>query len=269
MNADYYATPTLIGEHVRLEALRADHAAGLLKASDDDGVFRWLAVDRPTTLADAEALVAEYLARTDLIMWVQVDLDTGDVAGVTTYYDIVPALRTVAIGHTWIGSRFWRTALNTEAKLLLLRRAFDDLDCVRVVWHTDIRNTRQFAIVSQEELDRTAADMGLDRLDPALLGSTMVIAGIPDFSHLPPSSRLQGEGGATLVVDMNNRPCTLPARPIENRHQGFGAKFKPAAMNRRGITAWVEREGTFHLGEKIRLHVPDQRSWDFLAEARG
>lgn len=135
--------------------------------------------------------------------------------------------------------------------------------------NTDIRNTRQFAIVSQEELDRTAADMGLDRLDPALLGSTMVIAGIPDFSHLPPSSRLQGEGGATLVVDMNNRPCTLPARPIENRHQGFGAKFKPAAMNRRGITAWVEREGTFHLGEKIRLHVPDQRSWDFLAEARG
>ena len=135
--------------------------------------------------------------------------------------------------------------------------------------NTDIRNTRQFAIVSQEELDRTAADMGLDRLDPALLGSTMVIAGIPDFSHLPPSSRLQGEGGATLVVDMNNRPCTLPARPIENRHQGFGAKFKPAAVNRRGITAWVEREGTFHLGEKIRLHVPDQRSWDFLAEARG
>lgn len=135
--------------------------------------------------------------------------------------------------------------------------------------NTDIRNTRQFAIVSQEELDRTAADMGLDRLDPALLGSTMVIAGIPDFSHLPPSSRLQGEGGATLVVDMNNRPCTLPARPIENRHQGFGAKFKPAAVDRRGITAWVEREGTFHLGEKIRLHVPDQRAWDFLAEARG
>ena len=147
MNADYYATPTLIGEHVRLEALRADHAAGLLKASDDDGVFRWLAVDRPTTLADAEALVAEYLARTDLIMWVQVDLDTGDVAGVTTYYDIVPALRTVAIGHTWIGSRFWRTALNTEAKLLLLRRAFDDLDCVRVVWHTDILNERSQAAI--------------------------------------------------------------------------------------------------------------------------
>jgi hypothetical protein len=134
--------------------------------------------------------------------------------------------------------------------------------------NTEIRNTRQFAILSQEELDRTAADMGLDRLDPALLGTTMVIAGIPDFSHLPPSSRLQGEGGATLVVDMQNRPCTLPARPIENRHAGFGARFKPAAQHRRGVTAWVEREGIFLLGEKIRLHVPDQRAWDYLGDAR-
>lgn len=133
---------------------------------------------------------------------------------------------------------------------------------------TEIRNTRQFAILSQEELDLIAADMGLDRLDPALLGTTMVIAGIPDFSHLPPSSRLQGEGGATLVVDMNNRPCTLPARPIENRHTGFGARFKPAAKHRRGVTAWVEREGIFLLGEKIRLHVPDQRAWDYLGDAR-
>ncbi len=134
--------------------------------------------------------------------------------------------------------------------------------------NTEIRNTRQFSILSQEELERTAATMGLDALDPALLGATMVIAGIPDFSHLPPSSRLQGEGGATLVVDMQNRPCTLPARPIENRHAGFGARFKPAAHHRRGLTAWVEREGNFLVGEKILLHVPDQRVWDYLDEAR-
>jgi hypothetical protein len=103
--------------------------------------------------------------------------------------------------------------------------------------NTEIRNTRQFAVLSQEEIDAIAAEMGLPALDPALLGTTMVISGIPDFSNLPPSSRLQGEGGATLVVDMNNRPCTLPARPIENRHAGFGKLFKPAARGRRGITA--------------------------------
>jgi hypothetical protein len=67
---------------------------------------------------------------------------------------------------------------------------------------------------------------------------------------------------------MNNRPCTLPARPIETRHPGFGKKFKPAAAARRGITAWVEREGSFTLGETIRLHIPDQPVWAHLAAAR-
>jgi hypothetical protein len=78
---------------------------------------------------------------------------------------------------------------------------------------------------------------------------------------------LQAEGGATLVVDIENRPCTLPARPIEGRHPGYGAKFKAAAQGRRGITAWVEREGTFTMGEAVRLHVPDQPVWAHLHHA--
>ena len=106
-----------------------------------------------------------------------------------------------------------------------------------------------------------AQAMGLAELDPALLGATMVIAGIPDFTLVPPSSRLQAEGGATLVVDMENRPCTLPARPIENRHAGFGKSFKPSAVGRRGVTAWVEAEGVLLVGAKIRLFVPDQPRW--------
>ncbi|HCB52621.1 MAG TPA: sulfurase, partial [Rhodobacter sp.] len=58
------------------------------------------------------------------------------------------------------------------------------------------------------------------------VGATMVISGIPDFSHIPPSARLQNERGATIVVDMENRPCMLPAKPIEAQHPGFGARFK-------------------------------------------
>lgn len=126
---------------------------------------------------------------------------------------------------------------------------------------TTIRNTRQFSILSAEELAAIAKDMGLDALDPALVGATMVISGLPDFTHIPPSSRLQAEGGATLVVDMENRPCTLPARPIENRHAGFGAAFKAAAKGRRGVTAWVEAEGILSLGQTVSLHIPDQRAW--------
>lgn len=134
---------------------------------------------------------------------------------------------------------------------------------------TEIRNTRQFSILSAEELALIARDMGLARLDPALVGATMVIEGIGDFSHLPPSSRLQGEGGATLVVDMQNRPCTLPGPVIEAAHPGFGKAFKPAAAGRRGVTAWVEREGTLRLGERVRLHVPDQRAWAFQPAVAG
>ena len=133
---------------------------------------------------------------------------------------------------------------------------------------TTIRNTRQFTILSVEELAATAAKMGLERLDPALVGATMVIEGIPDLSHLPPSSRLQGPEGATLVVDIENRSCQLPAKPIEARHAGFGAKYKSAASGRRGLTAWVEREGVFRLNDAIRLHIPDQPIWAHLDAAR-
>jgi len=126
---------------------------------------------------------------------------------------------------------------------------------------TVIRNTRQLCVMSAEEIAAIAATMGIDALDPSYLGASLVIEGISDFTHVPPSSRLQAESGATLVIDMENRPCTLPAREIEADMPGRGKAFKPAAKDRRGVTAWVEREGILTLGERMRLHVPDQRPW--------
>lgn len=144
--------------------------------------------------------------------------------------------------------------------------------CVRVTAQfpegTEVRNTRQLSILSAEELAEVAAAMGLDTLSPGLLGATMVLSGIPDFSHVPPGSRLQGSSGATLVVNLENRPCVFPGRAIEAAHPGFGARFKPAAKGRRGIVAWVEREGSLALGDEVRLHVPDQPVWAHLDEAR-
>ena len=133
---------------------------------------------------------------------------------------------------------------------------------------TTIRNTRQFSILSDEELALIAADMGVPALMPTLLGASLVLRGIPDFSHVPPGSRLQVAGGATLVVDLENRPCTLPAKGIDAAHPGFGAAFKRAAKGRRGIVAWVEREGLLSVGDVLRLHVPDQPVWAHLAAAR-
>lgn len=137
--------------------------------------------------------------------------------------------------------------------------------CVRVksLWPqgTEIRNVRQLSVMSQEEIDAIATDCGLATLDPALLGATLVVRGIPDFTHVPPSSRLQAENLTTLVIDMENRPCIYPGREIEARHAGAGVKFKPAAKGRRGVTAWVEHEGGLRVGDRLRLHVPDQRAW--------
>ena len=126
---------------------------------------------------------------------------------------------------------------------------------------TEIRNERQLSIISREELDQIAAGMGVDSIDPARLGANMVLRGIADFSHVPPSSRLQGPSGATVAIDMQNRPCQFPAKSIETVAPGLGKGFKPAAEGRRGVTAGVAREGLVKLGDQMRLHVPDQRAW--------
>jgi len=126
---------------------------------------------------------------------------------------------------------------------------------------TEIRNERQLSIVSAEELAAIAAQMGVDSVDPARLGASMVVKGLPDFTHVPPASRLQAPSGATLMVDMQNMPCQFPAKSLA-AVQGAAAKgFKAAAEGRRGVTASVAREGRIVLGDTLRLHIPNQRPW--------
>lgn len=137
--------------------------------------------------------------------------------------------------------------------------------CVRVTTQfpkgTEIRNTRQLSILSAEEMAATAAEMGLGQLQPEWVGASMIIEGIEDFTHVPPSSRLMSEAGTSLVIDMHNRPCIYPGKEVEKDRAGFGKLYKPAARGRRGVTAWVEREGPLRVGEILTLHVPDQRAW--------
>ncbi|MEM6939635.1 MAG: MOSC domain-containing protein [Pseudomonadota bacterium] len=137
--------------------------------------------------------------------------------------------------------------------------------CVRVkaqhAQGTEIRNVRQFSILSAEEMALIASEIELDVLAPEHLGASIVVEGIPDFSHVPPSARLQAQNGTTLVVDMLNAPCNLPAREIERDHAGHGKGFRSAATGRRGVCAWVEREGPLAVGDRLRLHIPGQRAW--------
>ena len=124
-----------------------------------------------------------------------------------------------------------------------------------------IKNERQLSVISQEDLDAIAAEMGIEAIDPARMGATMVVKGLPDFTHVPPSSRLQAPSGATIAVDMENRPCQFPAKSLRHVHGDDALAFKPAAQNRRGVCAWVAAEGPVAVGDVLTLHIPDQPVW--------
>ncbi|MEU6022018.1 bifunctional pyridoxamine 5'-phosphate oxidase family protein/GNAT family N-acetyltransferase [Micromonospora sp. NPDC047134] len=143
------------GEHVLLEPLDLTHAEGLFAATADPQVWQHLGAPQPATVDELSAAIGAYLAaglRGEQVPWVQRCAVTGAVVGTTSYYEIDPERRSVAIGHTILGRPWWRTGINTEAKLLLLERAFGELAAVRVVWHTDIRNER-----SQRAIERLGA----------------------------------------------------------------------------------------------------------------
>ncbi len=126
---------------------------------------------------------------------------------------------------------------------------------------TEIRNVRQVTVLSREELAETAEGMGVAEIRPEWVGASMIVEGIPDLAHLPPGSRLQAPSGATIAVDMENLPCAFTAREIEKEYEGSGVRYIPAAKGRRGVTAWIEREGSLHVGDTLTLFVPPQRKW--------
>lgn len=140
--------------------------------------------------------------------------------------------------------------------------------CVRVKKQypigTIIRNTRQICIVSKQELADIAKLMDIAEIDPAWLGANLCISGIPDLTRLPPSTRLLFEGGVSLVVDLENEPCSYPADIIEQHHSGKGKYFVKHAMGKRGVTAWVECEGALGNAEKVAVHVPSQPPYPTL-----
>jgi RimJ/RimL family protein N-acetyltransferase len=98
------------------------------------------------TEEDMLGWVRHILSQPDLPFSV-IYLESSRVAGATRYLNIAPEHRGLEIGGTWYGADFRRTAVNTECKYLLLQYAFETLDCIRVQFKTDMRNTRsQIAI---------------------------------------------------------------------------------------------------------------------------
>ena len=134
----------LEGRHVRLESLSLDHHPQLCEVGLDEELWRWTTSQIRTAeekRAYIEEALAAQLAGTALPFAI-IGKDADRVAGSTRYGNIERAHRRVEIGWTWIGRPWQRTAVNTEAKYLLLRHAFETLGCIRVELKTDSLNER-------------------------------------------------------------------------------------------------------------------------------
>lgn len=133
----WIAPVTLAGRHVMLEPLSSGHADGLRLALSDGELWRLWYTAVPTP-EGVEAYIATALAGqaagTDLPFVVR-DSD-GNIVGSTRYCRVESGNQRLEIGYTWYARRVQRTALNTEAKLLLLGHAFDTLGAIAVEFRT-------------------------------------------------------------------------------------------------------------------------------------
>jgi N-acetyltransferase len=136
--------PTLEGRHVRLVPLTLRHVPGLWEAGNDEEIWRWT-LSQLRSEDDMRRYVDAALEKQEAgiaIPFATTEAATGRVIGSTRYHAIEPPNRRVEIGYTWIGRQWQRTPVNTEAKYLMLRYAFETLGCIRVELRTDALNTR-------------------------------------------------------------------------------------------------------------------------------
>ncbi|HVB07390.1 MAG TPA: GNAT family protein, partial [Candidatus Acidoferrales bacterium] len=143
------APVTLEGKCVQLEPLLAAHHAALTEIGLDEDLWRWIPapVRTPAEMsAYIEAALAEQ-ARGVSLPFTIVEKSSGKPVGCTRYGNIDRVHRRVEIGWTWVAKPWQRTAVNTEAKYLLLRHAFETLGCIRVELKTDSLNGKSRAAI--------------------------------------------------------------------------------------------------------------------------
>lgn len=124
---------------------------------------------------------------------------------------------------------------------------------------TEVRNMRQVSLVSREELDEIAARLDLSHIDPAWLGANLTLSGLPNLTHLAPGSQLHFEGGVGLVVDGYNAPCTTAGGYLQTLfpdREKLTNRFPKAAVDLRGLVAWVRVPGVLRLGESFSVEAP-------------
>lgn len=137
---------TLESSVVRLEPIRREHVALFWEAAKDnlDDIFQWIPY-RMQTLEDFQRLVDKTFDEQDRgesVSFATVERASGRVIGSTRFMNIDRANLRVEIGSTWIVPAWQRTGVNTEAKYLMLRQAFEEWKCIRVELKTDALNQK-------------------------------------------------------------------------------------------------------------------------------
>lgn len=147
--------PVLEGAFVRLEPLDHRHAADLaLAAEQDRGSYSFTWVPRATEVGDYIDAQLGRAATGRLAPYAQISVASGRAVGATSYWDprLWPEgdrLCAIEVGFTWLGSVAQGTGINTEAKYLLFRHAFETWEVARVDLKTDARNTRSRAAIER------------------------------------------------------------------------------------------------------------------------
>lgn len=135
---------------VTLEPLTVEHAPGLFAATRDAEVWAWLTDPQPSSVEEMAATIERTLGRQaagqQLAFAIVVD---GVVAGSTSYYEWDGRAERIEIGYTMLGRAWWRTAVNTTCKLLLMEHAFGALGYGRVALRTDGLNVRSQSAIAR------------------------------------------------------------------------------------------------------------------------
>jgi RimJ/RimL family protein N-acetyltransferase len=136
---------TLEGRRVRLEPLDlAKHFEGLTAIGLDDDLWRWT-ISHPKSPDDLRGYLETALREQEQgrsLPFTTIDKGSGRIAGCTRFGSIDASIRKVEIGWTWVGRPFQRSHVNTEAKYLMMRHAFEVWGCVRVELKTNVLNRR-------------------------------------------------------------------------------------------------------------------------------
>jgi RimJ/RimL family protein N-acetyltransferase len=273
-------TERLEGSIVVLEPFGEEHVDELWDAAQAPEIWTWLA-----NLNEREwferwielTREAEEAGREGA--FVTRDQRSGRVVGSSRYLNVRPADRVVEIGWTWLNPSAWRSGANVEAKLLMMRHAFETLGCVRVEFKTDARNERSRAALSAlpakfEGILRnhmTVPSVGLrdsayfsviDSEWPAVeanLERRLARAGRPAE---PPSP---GQGLTLRYTDAIEDLATLEPvwNALQEHHAAITPELGPGTPPRTAAEAWRIRRSKY----ERRLRDPD--TFFVIAEADG